>query len=137
VSRLRGRAREERGAVAVEFALISTILFMLIFGIIEFGRVYSQYEVFVNAAREGARVGAVRGSQSAIQSAISDASSGYTLSATPSITVNGLAAADPPCGDATVGRPVAVAWSQAFSISIPFLPAWNPHVTIRGVFECE
>jgi Flp pilus assembly protein TadG len=139
VNRFHRRARDERGAVAVEFALISTMLFMLLFGIIEFGQVYSQYEVFVNAAREGARVGAVRQNQAAMQSAVTNASTGYTLNdGNPvTITVNGAAAADPPCSDSTVGQPVAVSWTQPFTINIPFLPSWHPQVGIKGVFECE
>jgi Flp pilus assembly protein TadG len=136
-TRARGRAAEERGVAAVEFALILSLLVMLVFGIIEFGRTYSQYEVFLNAAREGARTGAIRHSQSDMQSAVTNASTGYTLSATPTITVDGVAASDPPCNDQTVGHSVAVSWNQTFAISIPLLPAWSPSVRIRGVFTCE
>ena len=130
--------RDERGVAAVEFALISVVLFLIVFGIIEFGKTYSQYEVFVNAAREGARKGAIRASQVDIQSAVTNASTGYSLSQTPVITVNGGPPGDPtPCNDQTVGQPIAVSWDQTFSISIPFLPAWHPAVHIKGVFECE
>ena len=129
--------RDERGVAAVEFALISVVLFLIVFGIIEFGKTYSQYEVFINAAREGARKGAIRASQADIQSAVTNASTGYDLSQTPAINVNGGPAGDPPCNDQTVGQPIAVSWDQTFSISIPFLPAWHPAVHIKGVFECE
>src|SRR5437867_1658917 len=131
------RAADDRGVAAVEFALILSLLLMLVFGIIEFGRTYGQYEVFVNAAREGARTGAIRHTKSDMQNAVTNASSGYTLSQTPTITVNGAAASDPPCNDQTVGQSVAVSWNQTFKISIPLLPAWAPSVQIRGVFTCE
>jgi hypothetical protein len=108
-----------------------------LFGITEFGITYSKYEVFLNAAREGARVGAIRGTQASMQSAITNASQGYTPSQTPAITVNGGPAGDPACTDATVGQPVAVTWTQNFTISIPFLPDFHPSVLIKGVFECE
>jgi hypothetical protein len=68
---------------------------------------------------------------------VTNAASGYQLSQTPVITVNGGPAGDPPCSDLTVGQPIAVSWDQTFTISIPFLPAWNPAVHIKGVFECE
>ena len=50
----------ERGAVAVEFALIVPILVMLIFGIVEFGRGYNTKVTVTHAAREGARILALR-----------------------------------------------------------------------------
>lgn len=45
----------ERGAAAVEFALLVPILIMIIFGIMEFGRAYNVQVALTNAAREGAR----------------------------------------------------------------------------------
>ncbi len=51
--------RERDGAAMVEFAIIAPLLFVLIFGIIDFGRVFFLYNNLTNAAREGARLGAV------------------------------------------------------------------------------
>ena len=51
--------RDERGTVAVEFALIVPILILLVLGILEFGFGYHAWDVTQNAAREGARTGAV------------------------------------------------------------------------------
>ena len=48
------------GATAVEFALIAMLLFVLMFGIFEGGRVFHGWLVITNEAREGARWGAVR-----------------------------------------------------------------------------
>jgi Flp pilus assembly protein TadG len=53
------RARDERGAIAVEFALIVPILLLLVLGILEFGFAYHSWDATQNAAREGARLGAV------------------------------------------------------------------------------
>lgn len=53
------RARGQRGAIAVEFALIMPILMLLVLGIIEFGFGYHAWDATQNAAREGARLGAV------------------------------------------------------------------------------
>jgi Flp pilus assembly pilin Flp len=131
------RVHEERGAVAVEFAIISVLLLMLVFGIVEFGTTYSKYQVFLNAARQGARKGAVRAPASEIDQAVKDASVGYPRSEPPTITVSGGPAGDPPCNDDTVGEDLKVSWNQLFSMQIPFLPDLNATVTIRGVFRCE
>jgi len=49
----------QRGQSLVEFALGAILLFTLIFGIIEFGRLIYAYSVVANAAREGARFASV------------------------------------------------------------------------------
>lgn len=49
----------QRGASAVEFALVLPLLIVLTFGIIEFGLLMYNYQVITNAAREGARYGIV------------------------------------------------------------------------------
>ncbi|WP_028275015.1 TadE family protein [Arthrobacter sp. I3] len=50
---------KERGAVAVEFALLAPVLIMLLLGIMEFGRAYNVQISLSNAAREGVRVMAI------------------------------------------------------------------------------
>lgn len=45
----------ERGAAAVEFALLAPVLVMLLFGIMEFGRAYNVQTSLTNAARESVR----------------------------------------------------------------------------------
>jgi hypothetical protein len=133
----RWRLHEERGAVAVEFALIASLLIALVFGLIEFGRSYSEYQVFLNAAREGARKGAVRADKGSILEAVDKASAGYEITPPVSITVNEADASDPPCNDDSVGDDLRVSWNQVFSIRIPFLPDFHPTVLIQGVFRCE
>lgn len=54
----RSTGRSERGASAVEFAIVAPLLFLLLFGIIEFARAISVYTAVSTAAREGARYGA-------------------------------------------------------------------------------
>lgn len=51
--------RAERGAAAVEFALVLIPLMVLLLGIIEFGFIFNQQLTVTNAAREGARVLAI------------------------------------------------------------------------------
>jgi Flp pilus assembly protein TadG len=61
--RRRSRAGSDEGASAVEFALVSPILFLLLFGIITFGIVFAQQLSLTNAARQGARVAVVNSDQ--------------------------------------------------------------------------
>jgi len=49
------RARGDEGASAVEFAIVSIVLILLLTGIIQFGFTFFQYLEIVHAAREGAR----------------------------------------------------------------------------------
>lgn len=53
------RPRDDRGATLVEFAFICPLLFLLIFGIIDFGSVYNDLISLRQGVREGARQGSV------------------------------------------------------------------------------
>jgi Flp pilus assembly protein TadG len=53
----RVRWQPDRGAAAVEFALILPILLLILMGTIEWGWFFFTHQRVVNAAREGARVG--------------------------------------------------------------------------------
>lgn len=63
----------ERGAVAVEFALLAPVLIMILLGIIEFGRAYNVQVTLTNAAREGVRSMAINNSQTAARTAAKNA----------------------------------------------------------------
>ena len=121
--------RNEEGAAAVEFALIASLLFVVLFGIIEFGRLFNELEVLNSAAREGARVAAVRGTADEVAQAVSDAADPYDLHESP--------AADKVCDDTTHGEPVTVAWDQNFQFSVGLLPDFDQTIEIKGVFRCE
>lgn len=56
---LRPRLREERGAAAVEFALVMPLLMVLLFGIIGYGYMLSFRQSISQAAAEGVRAAAV------------------------------------------------------------------------------
>src|SRR5215212_6752129 len=97
------RLGPDDGAVIVEFALIFPVLILLVAGVIQFGIMYSQYQVLQGAAREGARCAAVQATDFAdcdVQGEIDDASLGYDLSETPS--------QDRVCSDTTRGQNVTV-----------------------------
>ncbi len=128
---------DERGVAAVEFAILATLLLMIVFGIIEYGRVFNQLEVLNSAAREGARVGAVRGDSTAIRNAVLTAAQPYQNQVPDPLTVT-VSGGGNACTKTTVGQDITVTWQQPVSITIvPLLPAIKPTLTIRGVFRCE
>jgi Flp pilus assembly protein TadG len=51
--------RRDRGATAVEMAIVLPVLLMIVFGVIDFGRMYNAQVTLTEAAREGARVRAL------------------------------------------------------------------------------
>lgn len=53
------RRRDDGGASAVEFALISTLLFLLLFGTLQYGWYFYQRQGASNAVREAARASSV------------------------------------------------------------------------------
>ncbi|MEM9185964.1 MAG: TadE/TadG family type IV pilus assembly protein [Planctomycetota bacterium] len=50
-------SESRRGAAVVEFAIVAPVFFLVILGMIEFGRMAMVQQVITNAAREGARIG--------------------------------------------------------------------------------
>ena len=72
------RERSERGAVAVEFAILLPLLLMLVLGTIEFGRAYNAQITLTNAARDGVRVMAIANDPTAAKTAAKNAASGVS-----------------------------------------------------------
>lgn len=80
-------SQRDRGAVAVEFALVAPILLALVAGIVEFSHVYNLQISVTQAAREAAREMAIEDDQDAAALAavagapgLSGADFGYTFS---------------------------------------------------------
>ena len=83
VRRIKYIYADQRGASAVEFAIILPLLVVFLFGIIEFSIMFYDKAVITNASREGARKGIVfrdpRVSVSEIQSVVDNYSSGRMI----------------------------------------------------------
>ncbi len=58
----RSYRKKRRGAAAVEFAVVAPVFLLLVFGMIEYGRMVMVQQVITNASREGARCGVLDGS---------------------------------------------------------------------------
>ena len=70
MSTLRGSRKLQRGAAALEFALVVPILIMLVFGVVDFGLMISNQAVFANASRDAARTGSFFGTKSEIETVV-------------------------------------------------------------------
>ena len=109
--------RNRRGAAAVEFAVIAPVFFLLIFGMIEFGRMVMVQQIITNASREGARLAVLdwtTGSQ------VIAAVNNYLQSA----RVGGATVTVDPTEPTTAGygEPVSVSVSVAFD-QVSWLPS--------------
>jgi Flp pilus assembly protein TadG len=126
------RLRSERGAVVVEFALLIPVLLLIVVGTIEFGRVYSQFQVFNGAAREGARCAAVQATpfrDCDVQARIDSGATPYDPAQNAKVSLV--------CDDTTIGDPVTVSWLQPFDLDIPFWGDVTITRTIEATFRCE
>jgi Flp pilus assembly protein TadG len=77
VSRSR-RLGDTRGQSLVEFSLVVLVLLMLLFGVVEVGRMVMVYSTVANAAKAGARYAIVNGSDSSAPCSSGDSSACVT-----------------------------------------------------------
>ena len=70
---LRNTLKEQKGQSLVELALILPIIVLLMFGTVEFGRVFYSYITVTSAVREGVRQAAVGKTNAEIEERIRDA----------------------------------------------------------------
>lgn len=90
--RLADYIRNNRGQSLVEFALVLPVLTLLVFGIIDYGRLFNEFLVISHASREGARAGIVSAATlSAVSTAVKSAAPNRTLTIAmnPSTPVRG------------------------------------------------
>ena len=110
------------GAATVEFAVVVPVFFLLVFGMIEFGRMVMVQQVITNASREGARQAVLDGAtttevRNAVTSYLTSGSiSGATITVSPN-----------PPSNAAFGDPVSV------TVSVPFNQvSWLPSPMFLG-----
>jgi Flp pilus assembly protein TadG len=72
--------RGDRGAAAVEFALVLPILLLLVFGIVDFSRAYNAKITLSEAAAQGVRTLAVGGTISQAETAVQNSLQGSSVS---------------------------------------------------------
>ena len=127
--------RGQRGAAAVEFAIIGSLLFILIFGIIEFGVAFMQLQTVRGAVREGARASAVGATIPQTQQKVADASTGI-------ISAEQVVVLPCPGRDTSVDTTVTLDTHQLHGgngivVSIPFIPDIHMSPEVSARFRCE
>lgn len=101
----RGARANDRGATAVEFALLLPILLLMVFGIIDFGRALNAQITLTQAARTGARLAAL--GQPNVVSATQAAATGLS-------PVNVTVTACPANANQTTAASVTASYSFSF-----------------------
>ena len=116
--------RDDRGAAAVEFALVLPVLVVLLFGMVQFGIAYDAQLKVTHAAREGARMAAVGGDVAAAVTAQTAGLQGVTLM--PTVLFN-----DTTSGGR--GKYCEVTVKCAYALDIPL---WgNVPLNLRGTAQ--
>ena len=115
------RWRNDRGAVALEFAILAPILMMLLVGMLEFGFMFQAQLAVTHAAREGARMAAV-GDGSEWDAAVVEAR------AFPLTTADGLSISLTQPDAASVRVTVSYPWSWRVIPSAPFINLDDPPI---------
>lgn len=124
----RGKRNADGGAAAVEFALVSVLLFTLVFGIIQYGFYFWASQVGSSAVRDAARYSAVG------TKACGDGTTDQELVATVRRQLGAAAVGDSPASvtraydttPAVTGGNVTVAVTfKALDIGFPFIPLPN------------
>jgi Flp pilus assembly protein TadG len=129
----------ERGAAAVEFAIVLPLLVLLVFGIVEFSIAFNRQQGLHAAAREGARVAALpQTTNSEVVSRVESALSGVLNdddidAATITVTPTGTQ----PCNNQPPGTHVVVTVSAQNQLNIPVFANQTLTLTGHGEFLCE
>jgi Flp pilus assembly protein TadG len=127
----------DRGAAAVEFALLLPLLLLLLFGIIDFGRALSAQVTITQAAREGSRLDALN--QPNVTGRTQAAATGLS-----GVSVT-IVSACPPGSGPTANADVKVSYSFKFITPIGAIaklfgksgPGSPLTLTAEGVMPCE
>jgi Flp pilus assembly protein TadG len=112
-----GQRKDRRGIALVEFALVAPVFFLMVLGIIEFGRAMMVQSLLTGASQQGARAGALTNAQS---SDVTTSVNNYLSSA--GVTGATTAVTPSPPSSASPGQDVTVTVSIPYS-QISWLPA--------------
>ncbi|WP_458413552.1 TadE/TadG family type IV pilus assembly protein [Schinkia sp. CFF1] len=111
--------KSQKGQAMVELALTLPILILILFGIIDFGRIFHVYLTLENAGREAARIASLGGTDTEIAQ--------MAKQAAPSLNGNNITVtASPSKSYRTTGTYVTVTLTYPISFSIPLLSSFLP-----------
>ena len=133
--------REERGAAAVEFAIVALLLFAILFGTIQFGMAFNRSQGLQAAAREGARLAAIGATYDEILQRVQVSQSLFETADVQVTTSPVTGGSQRPCQISGVGGLVVVTASVApntkYAISIPMYGNRLLQYDGTGTFRCE
>jgi Flp pilus assembly protein TadG len=115
----------EQGAALVEFALVLTVLVLVLFGIVEFARAFNAQVQLTHASREGVRVHAVTGDA---QKAV-DATRAAATNLDQLVLSISVASCIP-------GEPTQVTSSYPVTYDIPFFGTATINLSSTAVMRC-
>jgi Flp pilus assembly protein TadG len=131
----------ERGAAAVEFAIVAPLLFMLVFAVIQFGIAFMQVQTIRGAVREGGRAAAVGGTVDDAQTRVMIAATGTipdSLKGSISVTSSCVKGTNQAGTDVAVAFPVgALNGGTGIQVEIPFIPTITLDPIVTAHFRCE
>jgi Flp pilus assembly protein TadG len=135
-----GSLQGERGASAVEFAIIAPVLFVIVMGIIGFGVGFMELQTARGAVREGARAAAVVDADRVGRTASQVQT--ITVQASAGLIPNGSQVSVTTCPNGGGQAIVRYDTSQAndgsgITVNIPFLPPISMNSVVTAEFMCE
>jgi Flp pilus assembly protein TadG len=142
----RPRLRGERGASAVEFALLAPVLFMLVFAIIGFGIAFMQMQTIRGALREGGRAAATGATANEVRDHVVSSSSGSVScpgGGSACVNVDPNTGNNPVCTAQNIGNDATVSYDTSnlpdggITVTVPFLPVFHLTPTLEANFRCE
>ena len=136
--------RREEGASAVEFAIVAPLLFILLFGILQFGIAFLHVQTIRTAVREGGRLAAVGGSVTEVRSKTKSSALGYIQNQN-NVAVNPNPQSGPVCNAQNIGDDATVSFAPSteggITVFIPMMPPirlyTRPDQIISANFRCE
>lgn len=127
------RLRSERGAAAVEFAIVLPVLLLILLGIIEYGRVFYMQNSLTNAARVAARTMVIE-SSAGVATAAADAQTRAAGAAVVSPAVSSGQVAVTAC---TTGGVTTVTITYPVSQLSGFMPGFPTQLIGKAQMRCE
>ena len=130
------------GAAAVEFALLTPLLFMILFGILAFGIAFLHVQSIRTAVREGGRAAAVGAPVNTTQQKTVSASSG-SIPDGDAGNVEVTSNEGGRCTPNNIGSDVTVSYDTAnlpdggIIIRIPLIPQMTLTPVLAATFRCE
>jgi Flp pilus assembly protein TadG len=132
---IRRLRKAETGAEIIEMAIVTPLLLLLLFGIVDFGFLFQRYVFLANAAAEGARVASLPGyTQADVQARVAAYAAASNITGVSATSVAATIAG--PGGTTWPGSQVTVTLVYTYKYVKPiatlFTGSMNPSVTLTS-----